>query len=68
MKSLRNANKRQTTKSGNLSRRDLLQRAGWTVAAAAIPAGVFAADAAISPVMAKLSTYMSEAGATRPTG
>jgi 2-methylcitrate dehydratase PrpD len=62
MKPFRNASSRQTPKSGNLSRRDLLQRAGWTVAAAAIPAGVFAADAAISPVMAKLSTYMSEAG------
>ncbi len=45
----------------NLSRRSLLQRAGWTVAAAAIPSGVFAAES-ISPVMAKLSTYMSEAG------
>jgi 2-methylcitrate dehydratase PrpD len=45
----------------SLSRRSLLQRAGWSVAAAAIPSGVFAADT-ISPVMAKLSTYMSEAG------
>jgi len=45
-----------------LSRRGLLQRAGWTVAAASIPAGrLFAADS-VSPVMAKLSAYMSEAG------
>jgi 2-methylcitrate dehydratase PrpD len=44
------------------SRRGLLQRAGWTVAAASIPAGrLFAADS-VSPVMAKLSAYMSEAG------
>ncbi len=46
---------------GSLSRRSLLQRAGWTVAAAALPSGVFAADS-ISPVMAKLSAYMSQAG------
>jgi 2-methylcitrate dehydratase PrpD len=44
-----------------LSRRSLLQRAGWTVAAAALPSRVFGAEN-ISPVMAKLSTYMSEAG------
>jgi 2-methylcitrate dehydratase PrpD len=47
--------------SGGLSRRSLLQRAGWTVAAAAFPSGVFAAES-VSPVMAKLSAYMSEAG------
>jgi 2-methylcitrate dehydratase PrpD len=51
----------QANSSAGLSRRNLLQRAGWTVAAAAIPSGVFAADS-ISPVMAKLSAYMSEAG------
>jgi 2-methylcitrate dehydratase PrpD len=62
MKPPRNANPQQAKNAGSLSRRDLLQRAGWTVAAAALPAGVFAADAPISPVMAKLSTYMSEAG------
>jgi 2-methylcitrate dehydratase PrpD len=44
-----------------LSRRSLLQCAGWTVAAAALPSRVFGAES-ISPVMAKLSTYMSEAG------
>src|SRR5258705_1238930 len=45
---------------GSLTRRSLLQRAGWGVAAVGIPRGLFAAE--ISPVMAKLSTYMSEAG------
>ena len=45
----------------NLTRRNLLQRAGWTVAAAAIPTvGAWAAPA-VSPLMAKLSAYMSEA-------
>jgi len=53
----------QASNDGTLSRRGLLQRAGWTVAAAALPSSVFAADTnTISPVMAKLSTYMSEAG------
>jgi 2-methylcitrate dehydratase PrpD len=56
----RNANIRPANRGTGLSRRSLLQRAGWTVAAAALPSGVFAAE--ISPVMAKLSTYMSEAG------
>jgi len=50
----------QGNAGGSLSRRALLQRAGWTVAAA-IPSGVFAADST-SPVMTKLSAYMSEAG------
>src|ERR1700686_431675 len=57
----RNANIPPASSGGSLSRRSLLQRAGWTVAAAAVPSGVFAADN-ISPVMAKLSAYMSEAG------
>jgi 2-methylcitrate dehydratase PrpD len=49
----------------DLTRRNLLQRAGWAVAAATIPvvggSGVelFAADT-ISPAMQKLSMYMSE--------
>ena len=43
-----------------MSRRSLLQRMGWTIAAAAFPSGVFAAGD-VSPVMTKLSTYMSEA-------
>src|SRR6202790_938095 len=56
----RNANIPPASSGGSLSRRSLLQRAGWTVAAAALPSRVFGAES-ISPVMAKLSTYMSEA-------
>jgi 2-methylcitrate dehydratase PrpD len=45
----------------NITRRGLLQSAGWAVAAAALPyRGALAADS-ISPAMARLSTYMSEA-------
>ena len=52
-----------------LTRRGILQRAGWIVAAAAIPPaaifetkyGVVMAAGSVSPVMAKLSAYMSEA-------
>jgi 2-methylcitrate dehydratase PrpD len=59
---LRNGNIKPSKAADGLSRRTVLQRAGWTVAAAAIPAGrLFAADS-VSPVMAKLSAYMSEAG------
>ena len=43
-----------------ITRRSVLQRLGWTVAAAAFPSRLFAADD-VSPVMARLSTYMSEA-------
>jgi 2-methylcitrate dehydratase PrpD len=55
---------------GLLTRRDLLQRAGWMTAGAAIPfrTAIATQDApsgtagqSVSPVMAKLSTYMSEA-------
>src|SRR5580704_6322037 len=56
----RNANHPPASSGGSLSRRSLLQRAGWTAAAAAFPTGVFAAES-VSPVMAKLSAYMSEA-------
>jgi 2-methylcitrate dehydratase PrpD len=48
--------------SGALTRRSVLQRAGWVVAAAAFPGGakkLIAED--VSPVMTQLSTYMSEA-------
>lgn len=59
---LRKSNIQTSKTADNLSRRGLLQRAGWAAAAAAIPAGkLFAADS-VSPVMAKLSAYMSEAG------
>jgi 2-methylcitrate dehydratase PrpD len=59
---LRNNDIPLSERNDSLSRRGLLQRAGWTVAAAAIPASrLFAADS-VSPVMSKLSAYMSEAG------
>src|ERR1700686_4301051 len=61
MRHHRNANILPSNSGASLSRRSLLQRAGWTVAATAFPSGVFAADS-VSPVMAKLSAYMSEAG------
>src|SRR5215469_16378975 len=61
MRNHRNANIPSTNSGTSLTRRSLLQRAGWTAAAAAFPAGLFAADK-VSPVMAKLSAYMSEAG------
>jgi 2-methylcitrate dehydratase PrpD len=61
MENHRNAKIVKANIGGRLSRRGLLQRAGWTAAAAAFPGGLFAADT-VSPVMAKLSAYMSEAG------
>src|SRR5712671_1586717 len=49
-------------KSGiNLTRRGLLQRAGWLTAAAAFPCAVRLAAEDVSPVMTALSNYMSEA-------
>ena len=45
----------------NLTRRDLMQRAAWAFAAAALPGGVDLAAEEISPMMLKLSAYMSEA-------
>ena len=57
----RNSDNRPANSNAGLSRRNLLQRAGWTVAATALPSGLFAAES-LSPVMAKLSAYMSEAG------
>src|SRR5712691_11959698 len=44
-----------------LTRRSLLQSAAWTIAAATLPRGAELAAQDVSPVMAKLSTYMSEA-------
>jgi 2-methylcitrate dehydratase PrpD len=61
MRNRRNSNMPSAKAEANLSRRTLLQRAGWTAAALAVPTGMFAADAAISPVMAKLSAYMAAA-------
>jgi 2-methylcitrate dehydratase PrpD len=48
-------------KGGGLTRRALLKTAGLGVATAALPARLFADNVAVSPVMAKLSAYMSEA-------
>src|SRR3979490_1616089 len=48
--------------SGSLTRRGLVRAAAAVAAAAAMPRPVWAASEEISPVMAKLSTYMSEAG------
>src|SRR5712675_2281900 len=45
----------------NLTRRGLLQRAGWLTAAAAFPCAVKLAAEDVSPVMTALSNYMSEA-------
>ena len=46
----------------HLSRRSLLQRAGWAVAAAGFSrVSALAADS-VSPAMARLSSYMSDAG------
>jgi 2-methylcitrate dehydratase PrpD len=48
-------------KGGGLTRRTLLKSAGLGIAATALPGRLFADNVAISPVMAKLSAYMSEA-------
>ncbi len=50
-----------TSGAKGLTRRDVLQRAGWVAAAAAFPGGLGLAAESVSPVMATLSTYMSEA-------
>ena len=44
-----------------LNRRALLQRTAWVLAAAAFPGGAELAAEDVSPMMLKLSTYMSEA-------
>jgi 2-methylcitrate dehydratase PrpD len=51
--------------AGNLTRREVLQRAGWVAAAAAIPRMPQISGDGVSPITMKLSTYMSEA-ANRP--
>jgi 2-methylcitrate dehydratase PrpD len=45
----------------NLTRRDLVKRGAWALAATAIGGSVNLAAQEISPMMQKLSTYMSEA-------
>src|SRR5229473_3828942 len=44
-----------------LTRRDLLQRAAWIIAASGFPSAGRLYAQNVSPVMTKLSTYMSEA-------
>ena len=56
------ASTRGENSASKLSRRDLMQRAAWVLAAAAFPGARKLAAEEISPVMLKLSTYMSEAG------
>src|SRR5580704_1762610 len=48
--------------SGSVTRRGLMRAAAGIATAAATPCRVWAASEEISPVMAKLSAYMSEAG------
>jgi 2-methylcitrate dehydratase PrpD len=48
-------------RGANLTRRGLLQRAGWAAAATALPCSVALGAENVSPVMARLSSYMSEA-------
>ena len=60
MRNRRKYNQPSAKAEANLSRRALIQRAGWTAAALAVPTGLFAADAGVSPVMAKLSAYMAK--------
>src|SRR6267154_468099 len=61
MKHKQDANWRVVGGGTNLTRRDVMQRAVWALVAAALPGGAELAAEDISPVMLKLSTYMSEA-------
>src|SRR5271165_5812897 len=65
MQNKRNVIRRAGGGEKNLTRRDLMRRSAWVLAAAALPGGtrLAAQDASpnISPMMLKLSTYMSEA-------
>jgi 2-methylcitrate dehydratase PrpD len=71
MRRNRNVHGEKSPHGANLTRRGLLQRAGWVAAATAFPGTlVFGADTVdsssvgannVSPVMARLSAYMSEA-------
>src|SRR5580700_3087640 len=45
----------------DLSRRDLMQRAAWVLAATSLPSGANLSAEDISPAMLKLSAYMSDA-------
>jgi 2-methylcitrate dehydratase PrpD len=46
----------------DIDRRELLRRAGWVIAASGLPFGAVGHAEDVSPVMAALSTYMSQAG------
>jgi 2-methylcitrate dehydratase PrpD len=69
MKHKQDVNGRAGAGEKNITRRDLMQRAAWAVAATTLPWGAKLAAqdgspsvvANISPMMLKLSTYMSEA-------
>ena len=61
MKRDRETNLLSATGKNNLTRRDLVKRGAWALAAVAIPSGVKLSAQDISPMMQKLSTYMSEA-------
>jgi 2-methylcitrate dehydratase PrpD len=45
-----------------LTRRDLLQRAGWILAASALPPTCLLGGDSVSTIMTRLSTYMADAG------
>src|SRR5580700_10945992 len=57
-------NRYRPNNNGSLSRRTLLQRTGWLMTAAVVPfrTGTAAEVEDVTPIMVKLSTYMSEAG------
>ncbi len=61
MQRLLQTGRRELIASGNVTRRELMQRAAWAAAAAGFSqARGFAADS-VSPAMERLSSYMSEA-------
>jgi 2-methylcitrate dehydratase PrpD len=51
----------QRSDERTLSRRDVMRRAAWAIATAALPASAGLAADDVSPAMLKLSNYMSEA-------
>src|ERR1700681_4913188 len=61
MRHKRDANWRGAGGATGLTRRDLMQRAVWVLAAAALPSGMELSAEDVSPMMLKLSAYMSEA-------
>src|SRR5258708_19109882 len=61
MKNERGADRRPKKKLSGLTRRSWLQSTGWIIAAGAFSRVTAWAAAEISPVMEKLSTYMTEA-------